>query len=202
MLPMPQAQGELQSELRPLKGHLQTMKLREMETSVFLLRNGLEFYLSHPCSVYRLGSCTRKQFMQSTCEDASAISCVLGPSVLVDSCTWKMAASVFLSLGDSFPFQIPTAETYALVIKVVAVPLFALNSPCFLVLSLFWDKFRLPFYECIQLNTLMWQMLLFVCGEDRSTSSNEWLHALPIKFVTMHTVIMQMENKCVNSRFI
>lgn len=38
------------------------------------------------------------------------------------------------------------------------------------------------------------------CGEDRSTSSSEWLHALSITFVTMHTAIMQMENKCVNSR--
>jgi len=33
-----------------------------------------------------------------------------------------------------------------------------------------------------------------------SISSNEWLHALPVKYVTMHTAIMQMENKCVGTR--
>lgn len=56
----------------------------------------------------------------------------------------KDGSLAILSLGDGFPFQIPTAETYALATKVVMVSLFALNSPCFLV-SLFWDKFTLHF---------------------------------------------------------
>lgn len=70
------AQGELQSELRHLKGHLQTMKPTEMEASVFLLRNGLEFYLSYLVQLTDYRSYARKQFMQSTCEKAGAVHTV------------------------------------------------------------------------------------------------------------------------------
>lgn len=73
---IPQAQGELQSELRHLQGHLQAMKPPEMEASVFLFTNSLEFYLPYLVQLTDYGSCTRMQFMQSTCENASAIHAV------------------------------------------------------------------------------------------------------------------------------
>lgn len=67
--------------------------------------------------------------------------------VLSILCPWSFSFGGQLQLKDgslshssfrrqSFPFQIPSAGTYALGFKVVTVSLFALNSPCLLV-SLF-----------------------------------------------------------------
>lgn len=55
---------------------LEIWKPTEMEVSVFLLRNGSEFCLFHSVQLIVLTdykSYTRKQFMQSTCENNGAI---------------------------------------------------------------------------------------------------------------------------------
>lgn len=111
MLQMPQAQSELQSELRHLKGHLQPMQPTEMEASVFLFRNGLKFHLPYLVQLTDYGSYTSKQFMQSTCENASAIYTVC----LVLQFWWTLAPERWQPHSffrrQSFPFQIPTAGT-------------------------------------------------------------------------------------------
>lgn len=132
--------SQAQGELSHLKGHLQTMKPTHMEASVFLLRNGLEFYLSYLVQLADYRSYTKKQFMQSTCENDSAIHTVclvLQFWWTVTPERWQPPKNSFLGGRWSSQFQISTAETYALGIKVVRVPLFALNFTCFLVVSLF-----------------------------------------------------------------
>lgn len=81
--------------------------------------------------------------------ESSLCKALVKMPVLSMLCAWSFSFGGQLHLKDgsllkknyfykrqSFQFQIPTAGTYPLGIKVVTVSLFALNFPCFLV-SLF-----------------------------------------------------------------